>query len=114
MYFAANVVQFVRQGQKLTFKKVHHACLQGIFGTDNAQTVELASHKYAHAIASRLPVRAVVFGHSHTPEVRALPEAATYVNTGSWTHEGEAGLTYFQLTAAPGGSQGTLRRWAGA
>jgi len=68
----------------------------------------------AQAVAGLLRVPFVVFGHSHTPEVRALPEAATYVNTGSWTHEGEAGLTYFQLTAAPGGSQGTLRRWAGA
>ncbi|MCA9517773.1 MAG: metallophosphoesterase [Myxococcales bacterium] len=57
---------------------------QWLAGTDNAQTVELASHKYAHAIASRLPVRAVVFGHSHIPNAVPLARGVMFANTGTW------------------------------
>lgn len=64
----------------------------------------------ARAVAEVLRVPFIVFGHSHLPEVRPLDDAgATYINTGSWTHEGQAGLTYFQLV----GEAGTLCRWGG-
>jgi UDP-2,3-diacylglucosamine pyrophosphatase LpxH len=63
----------------------------------------------AERVAELLEVPFVVFGHSHVPEVRSVAaERATYVNTGSWTHEGESGLTHLML--APGGGA-ELRRW---
>ena len=66
----------------------------------------------ARSVAALLRVPYVVFGHSHTPEVCALSATgATYVNTGSWTHEGAHGLTYFRLARQGAQHRAELRRW---
>jgi len=58
---------------------------QWFAGGDNALTVEQSSHKYAHAIAARLPaVRAIVFGHSHVPNTVPISHGTTFANCGTW------------------------------
>ena len=67
----------------------------------------------ARSVAAKLSVPYVVFGHSHVPDVRSLEDSgATYVNTGSWTHEGMEGLTYFRLALGAGGCDAELLRWS--
>lgn len=67
----------------------------------------------AERVAAVLGVPLVVFGHSHVPRVTPLPaHGSTYVNTGSWTHEGEAGLTHlFVRVDLSGQPHAELLRW---
>lgn len=67
----------------------------------------------AERVAAVLGVPLVVFGHSHVPRVTPLPiQGATYVNTGSWTHDGHAGLTHLFVRIEPGGRPSAeLLRW---
>lgn len=57
---------------------------QWFAGDDNALTLEYKSHTYAHSIAGLLPVRAIVFGHTHVPNVIPLAHDVTFANTGTW------------------------------
>jgi len=57
---------------------------QWFAGSDNALTLEQKSHTYAHSIATLLPVRAVVFGHTHVPNLIPLSREVTFANTGTW------------------------------
>ncbi|MCK6545487.1 metallophosphoesterase [Myxococcota bacterium] len=61
-------------------------------------------------VAAIFEVPLIVFGHSHVPEVQRL-EGATYVNTGSWTHDGESGLTHLCVALGEGITRAELRRW---
>jgi UDP-2,3-diacylglucosamine pyrophosphatase LpxH len=40
--------------------------------------------RHAAAIARRLPVKVVSFGHTHLPQVLPLARGVTYVNSGTW------------------------------
>lgn len=63
-------------------------------------------------VAALFAVPLVVFGHSHVPEVRRLEgHNATYVNTGSWTHDGASGLTHLCVALGDGNTRAELRRW---
>jgi len=66
-------------------------------GNDNALTTEHRAHAFAAAIARRVPVRAVVFGHTHVPGVMPLARDVSFVNTGTW-----APIWDRQLAPAPG------------
>lgn len=66
----------------------------------------------AEHVAAIFEVPLVVFGHSHVPEVRRLEgREATYVNTGSWTHDGASGLTHLFIALGEGVTRAELRRW---
>ncbi|PKN56046.1 MAG: hypothetical protein CVU56_18115 [Deltaproteobacteria bacterium HGW-Deltaproteobacteria-14] len=57
---------------------------QWLAGNDNALTLEQKTHTYAHAIASLVPVRAIVFGHTHVPNQIPLSRDVTFANSGTW------------------------------
>lgn len=63
----------------------------------------------AARIGALVPVRFVVLGHSHVPEVVPLELGATYFNTGSWTGDTGGGLTH--LCILRGSRRAELRRW---
>ncbi len=47
-------------------------------------TVEQRLPRFARAIAERLPVRIVSFGHTHRPRVLPLGDGVSFVDSGSW------------------------------
>lgn len=53
-------------------------------GTGNALTTEYRSHIYARRVARLLPVRAIVFGHTHLAMTQPLGEDVTFANSGTW------------------------------
>jgi len=53
-------------------------------GNDNALTTEFRAHTFAHAIAGIVPVRAVVFGHTHIANAIPLSRGVTFANSGTW------------------------------
>jgi len=57
---------------------------QWLAGNDNALTLEQKSHTHAHAIASLLDVKAIVFGHTHVPNLVPLSREVTFANSGTW------------------------------
>lgn len=57
---------------------------QWIAGNENALTVEHRAHLFALEIARLLPVRAVVFGHTHAPGVMPLAHGVAFANSGTW------------------------------
>jgi len=57
---------------------------QWVAGNENALTVEHRSHLFALDIARILPVRAVVFGHTHAPAVMPLAHGVSFANSGTW------------------------------
>ncbi len=60
----------------------------------------------ARAVARIVDAEHIVFGHTHVPIVAPASDTSTYVNTGSWTHEG--GRTFFTLH----GHDAALCRWS--
>ena len=44
-----------------------------------------ALEKVAAAKEMEEDVRVVIFGHTHSPTIRALPRGGVYINTGTWT-----------------------------
>jgi UDP-2,3-diacylglucosamine pyrophosphatase LpxH len=53
-------------------------------GTNNALTTEYRSHVYARGIAALVPVKAVVFGHTHDASTQPLSRDTTFANSGTW------------------------------
>lgn len=63
----------------------------------------------ARRIREVLPVRYVVFGHSHVPTAERLGHSAVYYNTGSWTGDSGGGLTHLCILRDE--PRAELRRW---
>ncbi len=55
-----------------------------VAGNENALTTEHRAQHFAHTIAGMIPVRAVVFGHTHAPAVVPLASDVTFANSGTW------------------------------
>lgn len=53
-------------------------------GNDNALTTEHRAHTFAHAIAELVPVKAVVFGHTHVAGLVPLARGVAFANSGTW------------------------------
>jgi len=53
-------------------------------GNDNALTTEYRAHTFAQAIAGIVPVRAVVFGHTHVANAIPLSRDVVFANSGTW------------------------------
>ncbi|HEY3358181.1 MAG TPA: metallophosphoesterase [Polyangia bacterium] len=51
---------------------------------DTLYTVEKEVPRYAEAIASRLGVKVVSFGHTHIPQLVPLARGVVFVNSGTW------------------------------
>jgi len=75
-------------------------------GTNNALTNEYRAHIYARGIAALVPVKAVVFGHTHAAATEPLSRDTTLANSGtwapSWTRDGHPvpGLRNYVLVRA--------------
>ena len=63
----------------------------------------------ARRIREVLPVRYVVFGHSHVPTAERLGHSSVYYNTGSWTGDSGGGLTHLCILRDE--PRAELRRW---
>ena len=57
---------------------------QWIAGNENVLTTEYRAQTFAHSIAQMLPVRAVVFGHTHVPGLMPLSRETSFANSGTW------------------------------
>jgi len=57
---------------------------QWIAGNENVLTTEYRAQTFALNIARMVPVRAVVFGHTHQPGLTPLTREATFANSGTW------------------------------
>lgn len=57
---------------------------QWIAGNENVLTTEYRAQTFAHHIARMIPVRAVVFGHTHVPGLTPLTREASFANSGTW------------------------------
>ena len=57
---------------------------QWLAGTNNALTTEYRSQVYARGIAAIVPVKAVVFGHTHDAATQPLSRDTTFANSGTW------------------------------
>ena len=86
---------------------------QWIAGNENALTVEHRSHVFALDIARILPVRAVVFGHTHAPCVMPLAHGVSFANSGTWAPTWDAALlplsglrNYVHVRVTPEGRAG--------
>jgi len=84
---------------------------QWVAGNENALTTESRAHTYAREIATILPVRAVVFGHTHVPNVTPLGPHTHFANSGTWaptweadTFEPTAGLRNHVHVRVPAGA----------
>lgn len=64
-----------------------------IAGNENALNVEHRAHLFALEIARLLPVRAVVFGHTHAPAVMPLAQGVSFANSGTWAPTWDAALS---------------------
>jgi UDP-2,3-diacylglucosamine pyrophosphatase LpxH len=68
---------------------------QWIAGNENALTAEYRSQVFAASIAKLVPVRAVVFGHTHAPTTVPLSQDVVFANSGTWAP------TWDSATGAP-------------
>ena len=59
---------------------IYEKAVQGV----DVFTVDQEIPKYAGRIARLLPVRLVVFGHTHKPRILPLDNGVTFVDTGTW------------------------------
>lgn len=50
----------------------------------------------AQEVNKLMPAKLITFGHTHAPEVIALKDGATYINSGGWTEDGK--YTYILIT----------------
>lgn len=50
----------------------------------------------AQKVNQLMPAKLITFGHTHSPEVIALKDGATYINSGGWTEDGR--YTYILIT----------------
>jgi len=57
---------------------------QWIAGNENALTTEYRAHTFAASVAAIVPVRAVVFGHTHSPTTVPLGKDVIFANSGTW------------------------------
>lgn len=79
-------------------------------GNENALTALHRATDNAHQIARLVPVRAVVFGHTHQPGITPLARDVTFANSGTWApmwdaeHRPLAGFrNYVHVRVAPAG-----------
>ncbi len=71
-------------------------------GNDNALTTEYRAHTFAHAIAGIVPVRAVVFGHTHVANAIPLARDVTFANSGTWAPAWVVAEDEHRFKPAPG------------
>ncbi|MCC6622778.1 MAG: metallophosphoesterase [Deltaproteobacteria bacterium] len=53
-------------------------------GNDNVLTTEFRAHTFAAQIGRIVPVRAIVFGHTHVANLVPLARDVTFANSGTW------------------------------
>lgn len=57
---------------------------ENLIGASSLLDAEHKAQRFARAIAQRLAVRVVTFGHTHAPLTQPLSRGVEYVNTGTW------------------------------
>ena len=82
-------------------------------GSENALTTVNRSNEAAVDIAAIVPVRAVVFGHTHSPGIHPLGRGVMFANTGTWAPMWDAAFRPVQgyrnwvwVRVAPGADPG--------